>query len=1077
MDSKELLKQDELKTTAINQGGIQVGKNDQDVKNNMNVPESMKPEMEKTGKKAVKKTDDNDNIRNSILSDIPLDENMSFIEDGGELFGMAKGMKEIDEREIILDGSEALGDLIVPMRATKTRLNRYGELPVLQNKDAIKAGQLLSHVRRVVKNGNFDDNALNIGNVFLQQINEWAGIDAEPKGEEAAFYNKLGQKDTLGFLYVDGKPLKEFVSDKYGYEGSADKNRERSILSAYVAMIASRQNHAITLVRPVVRDGVADVDIRNVPVNALTSGQGREAKTKAARNLFRGEDYRRYCETAFRSEKRAEAGNALRAAKGKEIENLKKLENMRRALKSAGKGKHRNYDDFVRTFNTYFDALEFICLDPDHMEVTRADLMTLRQLGETAKACAIDYLKGKKMNLDRHLAVRDIRDLLAAQTSAISRTLRGGSLNTKDSTVSLKDVLDSKEEGFVVVGIEDEIDEYREDQEELRDNKNEYAKLEDDAGLSVRQKQILRMKSKIDSDEASKLSLVRLINSTKDQNVDDETRLGYAFAFLKAASSALLTDEVYGSQLRNRYKGVEDDTELLLNLTARDQLYKAYSDKFKTIPALQAALDVWNEQVAPAEAMALSYKSNVLGKKISQKDFKKHGGSCSRQYMSKTESEAVVNASHGYIAVKAVKGRPNIVRLVPTLPEYKTINRGKQNEKQIPLRKTIKTVYKTFISILSEKDGTLKKTSPLFGNIKIAEWMDLAIKSSKQDPEDVNNVAIFFSELVRPEMEKLLTAEYKKKGIKSAKNKAQEDAATYCDSFIEFIRTNEVSLSTRANDVSFADFVYRVSAVKNTTVDEIMNHKDFKDLKIGGKTPTREEVSEVIDEFKKEIAQNEKQFTSIINSDNDDPEMPCFTSCNDYCQSIESTMVGTEGLEDEDHSRVDYSYTDKIKADPIPALDFVIANLDRLETMDLVSKKTMQANIKKMREIDEKRKKEPLSKEDISNIWFFAKQFAKYEWHRGGNLCKVGNVQYTTETFANDFDQIFQSPLTIKPNVGRYISQKELPKDEAFVKNEGMNAYYDYDDAFSSIRTDKQVLRYRIKDILFKIADKERNKA
>ncbi|MCR5510418.1 MAG: hypothetical protein K6F54_05660 [Lachnospiraceae bacterium] len=1080
MDGKQLFEQDQKrKSVSITESGIQVDKSEQEerLKRIMTIPNMDMPMPEMQGRHKEENRQDNKNAdKESVISGIPIEENRALIEEGRELFEELNALGGVKEKEIILDNINGIDALLEqPVRATQTRLNRFENMRRLIRKDAIRAAALLRNSRSLVKKGNFSREQIDAGREFIRKINEWAGIDQEPEGDEGKFYNKLGKKDTLEFLYVDGKPLKQFVADKYGYRGSRDKHTERGVLSAYVAMIAARQNHPITLVRPVIVNGVADVDIRNVGVDMRTPNQGREAQIKGLRYAIEGDRYREYCETAYRSDMRAEAGNALRSVKGKQIEGLKTLENLKRALSSTEKGKHKNYDDFVRSFNMYFDALEFICLDPEHMDVTKEDLRTLYKLNETALSCAAAYLKGKKMNLGRHNVIKDIRSALSAQSGNIWGVLRSGILDERGKTVSLKDIIDRKEEGFVVMGIEEEVGVLKEKQSENDQDKNEYSELSENIGLPVSQKTILRMKNRINQDEATKRLYTKLVTSVNDKTVSDDVRLADASQFLKAAASTLLMDEKYGAQLRRRYDYAADNTELLLNATARDQLRKAYADDFKSIPALQTALEMWNEEVASQEAAYLSYSSNRLGDQVSRKDFIKTGGACDHQYVSRSEGAGIVNASHGYMAVRNVKGRDNVVELVPTLPEFKTLDSGKPTEKQIPLRNTVKTVFRTFIAMMTGEDGKLKKVSEAVGNMKAVDWMDTAIKSSKMDAEDINNLEIFFRNNVRPEMVKLLTEEYKKKGISGAKSKAQLDADTYCRSYLDLLKTNDATLATKAFDVSFSDFLYRVKAVKDTDIDTLMNHKDFKKILINGQAPTREEVREVMDEFKAEISQNEDEFIKIGKMDNDDPAVMSFTSCNDNAQLFEALMALTPELENEEHSRVDYSYTDRFKQDPNKTLDFIIANMDNLKSLELMSDKAMQRNIDKMHALDEKRKTQELTKEDAKDIWFFAKTYSKYEWHRGANICKVGNTQYTVETYANQFDEIFQAPLTRNISVGKYTSDKENQKDDdGFVKNAAMKEYYDHDDAFSSVRTKKQILRTRLKEIYFKIADKEK---
>ena len=978
------------------------------------------------------------------------------------MIGLLKDLDDADEMEIDLENYKNLEKLEAPMRATSTRLNRYGQLPQILNKNAIKAGLLLGNAGKVVKKGAFSEQMINTGRLFIERINKWAGIDDKPEGAEGKFYNKLGKKDTVEFLYVDGRPIREFVSDKYGYKGSANKNEERQILSAYAAMIAARQNHPITLVRPVIINGVADVDIRNVGID-MGNGRGREAKIKGIRYGLTGEEYRKFCEDAYRSQMRAEAGDAYREVKGQSIEALKKMETLRGALRTAGKGKHKDYDDFVRTFNTYFDALEFICLDPDHMDVSKNDLKNLFRLNETAKDCAYSYLRGKKMNLDRHKAIRDIRDMLSDHSRLFSRVIKSGDLDEEGSTMSIKDILDHDSDGFVVVGIEDEVDQYIEAQKENTQDKNEYSRLDPESGLSVRQKQILRMKSKIDSDESSRLLYNKMMTSIHDERMDDDTRMGFAMGFLKAASSALLTDDHYGPLLRKRYKYAGDNNELLLYSTAKDQLTKLYSDRIKENPLLQAALDSWGEQVASEEAEALSYRSNTVGDRISAKEFKENGGSSDHRYVSTAEANEIVAASKGFLCAKKVKGHDNLREIKPSLPEHVTIPRGEAAGEVVEFRKTFKAVFKTAAYMLFDKKGKIKK------DVEKYDFADeihdtkpgridhlLRVGTSQREQ---NNAETFIVEVFMPAMTQMLEEEYRRKKVKNAAGKAEDDAFNYCQNYLKLIRSN-VGAFVQSPDISFEIFQIQTNVIRDAKIEDILQDDLIKDLTIEGQKVTEEEVREAYDEIQKQADTAEEDLKNILNMDIDDEEVCEVNSCVD--NSLFNNVL-MEGFLKQKADTYEYKYSSMASRDPQGLIDYLKADWDNLVMIaDLDAEKEKQLHDKLLKIESNLKADGKLNMADSDALKdMVTDYFGKYELHRVPLVGKVGKSSYTVETFGASPDMAIQSPLTTKVKIGKYNSDKPAVED----KHEGVNKYYSHDDAFSHMRSRKKLILCKLKEI------------
>ncbi len=1076
MDSNGLMSLNkEKKDELLGNGGIGISKNKEEIKESqtLSVKESntfgipKQPEMaeKKEGKEALDK------------------KNEKLVKVGEDYLGV------IDEKEIELDlREENLNKINLDLdrisdisdrslKAGENRLQKLGHVPEVNARSAVKpASSLRSVGNRVIKNGRFSDEAIRAGLDFMNKVDRWAGRGDNQSEKEKAFYNALGSSDTISFLYVDGKPIREFVRENYNYEGSNNKELEKGVLSAYAAMITYRQNHAITLVRPTYINGHADVDIRNLSVDMSEFSKSRSARVKAVGNALNGDRYRQYCESAYRSEMRAKSAKAAISAEKKDnIQAIDMLTELRDRLKEAGKGSHQNYDDFVWAFHKYYDAVISLSSDPEDMRINKATLESLDNLNKLASDAATEYLKGKKMNLPRHKAVEEIRSFLNAQSGQFGKYLRELAKDeTGKKTVDLSDLLAKEDAGFVVMGIEDEIQDLRQKKEEDENDLNQYTPLDSAMVISVRQKRILKMKNEINMDNAAKISRDALLESLDSFEATDEEIIGNARTFLQCAASALWKNKNHLKEMRQRYPYASDNTDMMLAIIARTQLAQIYSDDFKRIPALQTAMEMWNEQISSDEAKAMTYQSNFVGNKISKKDFDEKGGSAYNRYVTRMEANEIMSASHGFLAYKEVKGRPDVVRLVPSMPEYTSIYRGEATEKQIPLRKTMKTMFKTLVRLVTDENGHVKGETARYDNRSITFWIDELLRASWEDRAQLPDMQKFISDVVRPEMTRMLEAEYREKNIRGYKNKAQNDATSACDNYLELIKGINYGFFTGAPDASIDLFVRFANYLKSVKAEDIMNHKEFKNLKIDGRTLTAEEVTQALEEFKTEMQENEAEFVSFRNLDTDDVEMPGLASCNDNANINEVAMTYLVDNSGEVHARLNYDYKNLAKVNPDAALDAMMANLDNIVDGRFKKEKYALEQKAKIRELDEKRKKGGLDKKDKDTLKELYAGFTKFEWHRGANMGKVGNSQYTTESMAPLANQLIKSPFTNKILIGKYTSDKPAEFDDnRMLKHESMAGFYDHDDAFAQCKDRKNVVKSAVKEVLRHLVEKQ----
>ena len=229
-------------------------------------------------------------------------------------------------------------------------------------------------------------------------------------------------------------------------------------------------------------------------------------------------------------------------------------------------------------------------------------------------------------------------------------------------------------------------------------------------------------------------------------------------------------------------------------------------------------------------------------------------------------------------------------------------------------------------------------------------------------------------------------------------------------------------------------------------------------------------MDEALSELKTEMSGNVDELLKIKDVDADDPFVPGISACGDQAQFDQVMMQSFATTES--HNRLQYSLSTQIKKDPMKAFDDVVANLDNILNTGVFKKREeKRAYILKLNEI---RKTRELTPVEIAGFRSSMIEGMKYDWHGGSNICKIGNSQYTVETYAATPEKIFSSPLTMDVHIGKYNSDKEMEMgDMGEMYHEGMNSYYNHDDIFSHCRTRKSALKCQLKATIRSIIAKQ----
>lgn len=477
------------------------------------------------------------------------------------------------------------------------------------------------------------------------------------------------------------------------------------------------------------------------------------------------------------------------------------------------------------------------------------------------------------------------------------------------------------------------------------------------------------------------------------------------------------------------------------------------------------------QEGAAYEAMTMTYEQNVLGDKISRKEFEENGGTVKHRYVTEAESKKIVEDTHGFLAAKKVAGKNGIVELVPSLPEYTTIYKGQKNEKRVPLRKTIKTMFKTMAHLLVDKKGHIKKNIDKYNGKSIEVWLDDLLVIEPDEIDMNKDLQEFIKDIVKPEMENILQKDYKAKAVKNYKAKASDDANAVCNNYLELVKASESPFKKFTSDDNFENFIKRNTFIKTVKASDIMKHKSFKQITIDGRPLTKDEVETALKEFREEVDANVADFAQIKNIDTDSVEAPGFGSGDDNA-GFKTLLMGKLVAQNEAHYKIEHKFKDIDKKNPEKSLDIIMKNMDNIIEASPYYANNAQEMKAQLTAIDKKKQSGPLDEKDIQIIKDIYQYCSKNEWHIAANLGNSGNVLYTEETFNAMSNQLQKAPITNNIMTGIYRSDKpmQMDKEDPMLHHSSFSSYYGHSGTFAHCHDHNSVVRAKLRNLLYKMS-------
>lgn len=292
----------------------------------------------------------------------------------------------------------------------------------------------------VMKKGTFTPEAKEAARHFFKQIMDWAGsFDDAGTG----FYGSMGISSVLDCLYVDGMNLRNYLKEQYYYKTTGNPAQDIESVRNYLALIAARGEHIITLVRPNLRGDGADVEYRNMYVDL--SEVGAEQAEKSRRLKEKGNQVRSDLKKRMDDEITERTGRAYRKAYGCDTDGFDRIERAKSGLAGADAEKSEEYREFNKCFDHYNSGLQKLGLKPGRDDINRPVAEELKKRCEDAIKAAESFISSASKDKKAVTAAENAKRTLETDLKLLDRAI-DTKLYEEGARMRLDDMLDSRRE-------------------------------------------------------------------------------------------------------------------------------------------------------------------------------------------------------------------------------------------------------------------------------------------------------------------------------------------------------------------------------------------------------------------------------------------------------------------------------------------------------------------------------------------------------------------------------------------------------------------------------------------------------
>ncbi len=486
--------------------------------------------------------------------------------------------------------------------------------------------------------------------------------------------------------------------------------------------------------------------------------------------------------------------------------------------------------------------------------------------------------------------------------------------------------------------------------------------------------------------------------------------------------------------------------------------------------------------------IAAMNKEGKLYSGISEEQWKKSGGATYRKIMTTAEAEKLVAKSNGFLCavkVKVAPGEdplPGVREIRPSLPETAVIN-----GENVPLRKIYNLLVKTYITMATNPDGSLKEDTT-----ELVEKFENLVRFMPQEQGNKDAIAEgkrILEHTFLPVMQELLEAQYEKEGNMEAKENAADEVEGICRGLMTvltnmktFFMGQEVSLKPKADSVKILlnTDMAKLSAHLETIKLKIWETDEEGKEKLVERVPTKEEIEKAIDATFHDLELANQAMKQVRDLDPNAPDIPIQNACSAngiFYSSMRILLYGGEKQE------ARYLSKDYVVQRPEDVRRYLLKNFDLLAPGADAQPAELVRYRKQLEEISFQKGQtfqSGMENEDIKTLCKAANAFAKYVYHVAADI--VNNEEdglVTIEGFAAETGQYLVEPFTMHGAIGQYRGEthEEVSHDVNTIKNTGFNTYYNSDNPFASniIDTLKIYIKAELQTSPEKYQNKRRN--
>ncbi len=290
----------------------------------------------------------------------------------------------------------------------------------------------------VMKKGTFTPEAKEAARHFFRQVSNWAGSFNDGG---SGFYGSMGISSVIDCLYVDGMSLRNYLKEQYLYKTTGNPAQDQENIRNYIALIAARGDHVITMVRPTAKGDSADVEYRNMYVDLSDVGEAEASKARALRE--KGNHVRSELKKRMDKDMTEQTGMAYRKAYGCESDGFKRIEGAKAGLDKSGDEDSPEYAEFNKSFEHYNGGLQRLGLKPGRDDINLAVARELKSRCEDALKDADSFLRSGSKNEKALEAAKAAKKALETDMELLNKAIET-KLSDEEARMRLDELFDSK---------------------------------------------------------------------------------------------------------------------------------------------------------------------------------------------------------------------------------------------------------------------------------------------------------------------------------------------------------------------------------------------------------------------------------------------------------------------------------------------------------------------------------------------------------------------------------------------------------------------------------------------------------